>query len=262
MSREHVLYTILAKYYDVIYRDYLVSIVPKMIDFVEEIFKRHAKIPIRRILDLACGTGGPTIELAKRGYLVVGVDLYKEVLDIAREKALKNNVKIEFIQADVRSIDFHEEFDAATMFFSSISYMTTFEDLEKLLKNVYNALRKGGVFVADAGNPLFLAYYLGRTGSPIVWDVEHGDEKIVMIDYKELENVTGILYFKRLIMIIKPNGTVRVYHMNDKLRLYTAHEFKTVCYKVGFEEVIIYGDMKITEEEPKNARRLFLVAIK
>lgn len=70
----HEMYTVLAECYDCIYSSYL-SKIPGMIDSVERIFDAHSGIPVRRVLDLACGTGGPTIELAKRGYEVVGLML-------------------------------------------------------------------------------------------------------------------------------------------------------------------------------------------
>lgn len=262
MSTEHVLYTALAEYYDVIYREYLERIVPRMIDFVEEVFRRDAKRPVRRILDIACGTGGPTLELARRGYSVVGLDLHEEMLRIAREKAKRLGLSVEFMQGDAREMEFEEEFDAVTMFFSSLPYMTTWDDLIKLLKAVYRALKPGGVFVADETNPYYMARVLGRHAGPVVWDVRHGEETIVLIDFKELEDVTGVLWFKRLILILKPDGSVRAHLMSDKLRSYTAQELKLACKEVGFEFCRVYGDMRVTEEEPTSARRLFLVARK
>ncbi len=70
------LYTVLAKYYDAIYRR-RVERVGEEVDFVEEIFKNDAKREIKKVLELACGTGIPTVELARRGYKVVGLDCMK-----------------------------------------------------------------------------------------------------------------------------------------------------------------------------------------
>ena len=79
------MYTGLAKYYDAIYRDYLRSVVPKLVNAYEECFRKFAKREIKKVLDVACGTGGPTLELASRGYPVVGADLHREVIELARE---------------------------------------------------------------------------------------------------------------------------------------------------------------------------------
>ncbi len=204
----------------------------------------------------------PTLELARRGYRVIGVDVHEEMLEVAREKAAKEGLDVKFVRCDARELRFVEEFDAVTMFFSSLPYMTTYEDLMRLLRGVYRALRPGDVLVADEPNPLAFAYRLGRKEGPTVWDVEHGDEKLVIIDWRELEDVNAIVHFKRVVMMLKPDGTSRTYSMHDRLRLYTAHELKTAAKEAGFSHVRIYGDFKLSDEEPRNANRLFLVARK
>jgi len=59
MGSVFVLYTVLARYYDVIYRDYLVKVVSRFVDFVEGVFRRDGGRVVRDVLDVACGTGGP-----------------------------------------------------------------------------------------------------------------------------------------------------------------------------------------------------------
>lgn len=94
----HELYTILAEYYDAIYQR-RVERVKEEIDFVEEIFREDAEREIKRVLDLACGTGIPTLELARRGYEVIGLDLHEEMLRVARRKAEAQGLNVKFIQA-------------------------------------------------------------------------------------------------------------------------------------------------------------------
>lgn len=57
-----------------------------------------------RILDIGCGTGRHSIELAKRGYTVVGIDLSESMLKRAKEKATNENVRIDFIQAELNGL--------------------------------------------------------------------------------------------------------------------------------------------------------------
>ena len=68
-----------------------------MVDAYVECFGRFAKRRVKDVLDIACGTGGPTIELAKRGYSIVGADLHEEVIELTREKAKKLGLNIKFI---------------------------------------------------------------------------------------------------------------------------------------------------------------------
>lgn len=114
---------------------------------------------VREVLDIACGTGGPTLELVRRGYKVTGADLHEEMLEAAREKARKEGFDVKFVECDARELSKvfkPESFDAVTMFFTSIAYMVEWEDLIKLLKSAHHVLREGGVFVADAPKPASL----------------------------------------------------------------------------------------------------------
>jgi len=88
----HELYTILAEYYDAIYRR-RVERVSREIDFVEELSQKEAEREVKKVLDLACGTGIPTLELARRGYQIIGLDLHEEMLAVARRKAGASSFK-------------------------------------------------------------------------------------------------------------------------------------------------------------------------
>ncbi|MBO8175329.1 MAG: class I SAM-dependent methyltransferase [Thermococcus sp.] len=245
------LYTVLAEYYDAIYR-HRVERVREEIDFVEEIFKNDAKREIKKVLDLACGTGIPTVELARRGYEVTGLDLHEEMLTVAKKKAEREGLNIEFIHGDALDIDFEEEFDAVTMFFSSIMYFDE-NAIKQLFNSVIKALKSGGVFVAD-----FPCWYYGGSDKPIVWDAEKGEEKLIITDWREVEPATQKLHFKRLVQIIKPNGEVKAFFVHDVLNIYTVREMKLLA-KEYFEDVKIYGNLK--RSLSPNDRRYWLVGV-
>jgi len=240
-----MLYTKLARYYDVIYKDYLRSAVPMLVSAYEECFRRFSRRRVRDVLDIACGTGGPTIELARRGYLVVGVDLHREVIELAKEKARKLGLDVEFRVCDARELDKmfdSNSFDAVTMFFTSIAYMTELDDLVKLLKSVRHVLRKGGVFVADSANPHEFMFRLGSRGgenSSVTWDTEglERGKHLVVTEWNEIVNwVNCTNKFKALITIVREGGVTESYLVSDTLRLYTATEFTLVAKLAGFSE--------------------------
>ncbi len=247
----HELHTVLAEYYDAIYRR-RVERIGEEIDFVEEIFRKDAEREVKRVLDLACGTGIPTLELARRGYGVVGLDLHGEMLAVARKKAEGEGLKVEFIRGDALEIDFEEEFDAVTMFFSSIMY---FDDsaIQELFNSVKRALKPGGVFIAD-----FPCWFYGGRDGPIVWDERRGYERLVITDWREVEPATQKLHFKRLVQIIKPDGRVRAFVVDDELNIYTPREMRLLAER-HFRRVKIYGDL---HELRPNDRRYWLVALR
>lgn len=81
-------------------------------DFIEKEIASNKK---SKILDIGCGTGRHAIELTKRGYKVVGVDLSDSQLKRARQKAKEQNLTIDFQKQDARQLPFKNEFDLAIM---------------------------------------------------------------------------------------------------------------------------------------------------
>ncbi len=273
MCARHLLYTRLARYYDVIYRDYLEYEVPRLIDAVEEVFEKYSGRRVERVLDIACGTGGPTLELARRGYVVVGVDLHSEMVEVAREKARRMGVKVEFRVVDARRLGEvfpRESFDAATMFFSSINYMLSLDDLASLLESVKHVLRDKGVFVADTPNPYDSMYRYGLSGAykATVWSVKSTEigEDLVITDWREVADwLQGVIKFMRLVTIVKENGETRSYLVDDSLRLYTGLELELMARQVGFSraETLCYSSGKIYKPAGnERCSRIMLVAVK
>ena len=81
-------------------------------DFIEKEINYNKSL---RIIDIGCGTGRHSIELTKRGYKVIGIDLSESLLERAKEKAKARNLQIDFQKHDARNLPFRNEFDLAIM---------------------------------------------------------------------------------------------------------------------------------------------------
>lgn len=101
------------------------------------------------ILNGGCGTGGHAIPLAKRGYEVTGIDLSEEMINIAKEKASKSGVNIDFNVMDLRELRFNKKFDACVLMFAVIDYLTDNKDLLKALANIRENLKSGSLLIFD-----------------------------------------------------------------------------------------------------------------
>jgi SAM-dependent methyltransferase len=106
-----------------------------------------------RILELCCGTGRLTIPIAKDGYHISGVDYMSSMLEKAKVKASEEGLKVEFIEADIRSLDLPEKYDLIFIPFNSIHHLYKNEDLFKAFNGVKNHLKDGGLFLLDCFNP-------------------------------------------------------------------------------------------------------------
>ena len=120
----------------------------KFIPLVFPILENHVlcHLPAKAcILDLCCGTGQLARILIDRDYQVTGLDISKEMLRFAR----KNAPAGEFIAADARSFKLQNIFHAVVSTFDSLNHIMTLDELTSVFRNVYAALRRGGLFLFD-----------------------------------------------------------------------------------------------------------------
>ncbi len=129
-------------------------------DFIEEEIGRDKSL---KIIDIGCGTGRHSIELAKRGYNITGIDLSESQLKRAREKAREAGLSIDFLQHDARSLPFKGEFDTAIMLCEGgFSLMETDEMNFEILKNAAEALKSEGKLIFTTLNGLFPLFHSVR----------------------------------------------------------------------------------------------------
>lgn len=126
-------------------------------DFIEKEIQYDKNM---NILDIGCGTGRHAIELAKRGYAVVGIDLSESLLKRAKEKASEQNLKIVFQKHDARELPFLHEFDLVIMLCEgAFPLMETDEMNFQILRNAANALKPKGKLIFTTLNGLFPLFH-------------------------------------------------------------------------------------------------------
>ena len=126
-------------------------------DFIEEEIGFNKSL---KIIDIGCGTGRHSIELAKRGYKVTGIDLSESVLNRAKEKAKAHNLQIDFQKHDARKLLFKNEYDLAIMFCEgAFPLMETDEMNYEILRNATNSLKAAGKLIFTTLNGLFPLFH-------------------------------------------------------------------------------------------------------
>lgn len=101
-------------------------------------------------LDLACGTGSLTLELAKRGVDVYGLDASPEMLSVAQQKAEEAGRSILFVCQKMQSMDLYGGVDTAVCMLDSVNHITSVADLQQSFRRIALFLNPGGYFVFDA----------------------------------------------------------------------------------------------------------------
>ncbi len=114
-------------------------------DFIQKLLQLA---PQAKVLDVPCGEGRLSLEMASRGYQVTGVDITLPLLDDARRKATERQLNIVWEHRDMRDLPCQEEFDGAFCFWGSFGYFDEQGNAD-FLKAVCRALKPGARFLVD-----------------------------------------------------------------------------------------------------------------
>jgi SAM-dependent methyltransferase len=131
-----------------------------------------------RVLDLGCGTGRHALELKRRGFSVVGVDLVAENVEVARKAAAARSLDVEFIQADLRDLQLDAEFDVVlSLNDGAIGYFTSDAENLRIFEVISRSLSDSGRHLAQIPNILYAERLL-----PAKSRIE-GAEAIELVDH-------------------------------------------------------------------------------
>lgn len=199
------------------------------VDFVVE---RLGLEPGARILDIACGHGRHSLELARRGFRVTGVDLSPRSLELAREAGRGESLDVAFVERDARELDFDAEFDAAINLFTSvIGYFEDDADTQKVLNAVARALVPGGSFLVDTVN----AFALGRRYQEAMWEeLESGGVMLHRGSFDLLKGRNEVTW-----TFIRADGCRS--ELTHSLRVYAPHELARMFDAAGLTVVGSWG---------------------
>jgi 2-polyprenyl-3-methyl-5-hydroxy-6-metoxy-1,4-benzoquinol methylase len=116
---------------------------------VDQVVSLASLAPGAAVLDLGCGQGRHSLEFARRGYSVTGVDRTGGYIDVARETAVREKLEIEFLHADIREFRREGRFDLAVSMLTSFGYFEEQADERRVLENARASLRPGGWLLID-----------------------------------------------------------------------------------------------------------------
>ena len=150
MSITQTFYNNLATQYDKLFLDWQATTREQAV-ILDRLFAECGFDKSARILDCACGIGTQAIGLAAIGYHVTGSDISDGEIAEAKERAVKNNVKLCFEHADFRVLaeTFAEQFDVVIAMDNALPHMLTHDDLAAAIKSITNQIKDGGLFVAS-----------------------------------------------------------------------------------------------------------------
>ena len=150
----------------------------------------------QRILDVGCGNGRHTLELTRRGYVVVGIDLSESMLAQGRKIAKFENLTVDLIQRDARKLKYHEEFDTVIMLCEGAFSLMEEDEMDRLiLANAFRALRTNGKLILTTPNAAFmLTHQSDASFDPVIFRETFKLEKIIPDGRKKMLDCTQRYY--------------------------------------------------------------------
>ncbi len=206
-----------AKYYDNFYKNKNYA---KETEFLKNFIHQDDKI-----IDIGCGTGLHAFLLQKSGFKVDGLDLNKEMLDIAKTR-ISSNLYLQ----NLLDININQKYDVIISMFAVINHLKDTQELEKALMNLKNILTDGGKIIIDLHNPQ-------NSGSKI----DSYDHMTRTMEW-QYDKKTKIENSK---IIFERNG--KKYIDSHTFRIFTISEVKQCCKNVGLVVKKVYENYDINK---------------
>lgn len=228
---------------------------PRWADYIEKHFRRRG-LPGNIVLDLACGTGSLTRELAQRGYEMIGVDLSPEMLTEAAEKNRDvGEVPPIFLCQPMENLDLYGTIDACVCCLDSINYVTSPKKLQQAFERVHLFLMPGGLFLFDINTPEKLR---GLDGQVFLDETEDA-YCVWRAEYSKRSRICS--YFMDIFRLDPDSGQWNRGEELHEERAYTIPELTGFLQQAGFRDIKVYGELKLRPPVP-NEGRVFFVARK
>lgn len=218
---------------------------PSWAEYYMELLARAGVRP-GSLCDCACGTGSMSVEFARRGLRVTGVDISREMLEPAANKARQNGVSIQFVCQDMTRLALPKPVDALVCACDGVNYLTTDGRALAFFRAAHRATRPGGALAFDVSSPHKLREVLGNA----FFGEERDEVAYLWQNALKGDIVTmDISFFLR-----EGSGLYRRVAETHRQRIYEPEQLKALLEQAGFSRVQIYGDRNFAPPEAEEMR--------
>lgn len=240
-------YDALAMYYDTMQSDMDCI---AWADFISMLIKRHSGRPVGSIADLGCGTGSVTIELAKKGYDMTGIDSAEEMLAQASSK--EGSEEVFWSVQDITDFDIGGKADCFISTLDTVDHITDGEALERLFASVGDKLEEGGLFIFDA----ITEHHLADTLSDNIFYEDYDDFTLLWVN--SFDEETKFNTAELTLFALTEEGLYDRFDGELVEKYYPAEFFVSAGEKAGLSLLAVYGELK-DNDPSEDEERIFYV---
>ena len=210
----------------------------------------QAGVQPKTICECACGTGSLTMHFAKKGLRITGVDISREMLELAAEKARENGVMVQFVCQDMARLQLSKPVDAVICGCDGVNYLTSDKRVRAFFESAHAALRPGGALAFDISSAHKLRNVLGNN-----FFGEERDEAA----YIWQNSLEGDIVHMDLTFFICEDGDL--YRRVTETHRQRAHEIENLAAllkEAGFTGIRVFGDRTFDAPGDEELRIHFL----
>ena len=216
-------------------------------DYLERLFQK-SRLPVRTVLDLACGTGSMTAVLTERGYELIGVDESPDMLAVAREKAagLKGEPPV-FLNQSMPKLDLYGTVEAAVCCLDSLNYLTSPREVQRTFERLALFIAPGGILIFDINS----ASYLRDLNGQVFLDET---DDVYCVWRAEFEKRNRVCTYWMDIFTRREDGVWNRSVEEHRQRAYEVDELRSWLLEAGFTHIRTYGDRSEERRVGKECR--------
>lgn len=216
---------------------------------IVEICKNNS-VNFNYYLDLACGTGNLTKEIAKSFKHIWGVDISDDMLMEADKKLRSENIKGTLINQDICCLDLNRKFDLITCCLDSTNYILEEQKVEEYLRSVKKHLNEDGIFIFDINSYYKLSQIMGNN----IFTYDDGDVVYIWENTFEDEIVDMYLTF-----FVKDDEKYIRFDEEHLERAYKELKIEELLSKCGFTILNKLSNYDINEKLNEKSERIVYI---
>lgn len=206
------------------------------------------------LLDLACGTGNISEEMAKLGYDVIGADISEGMLNMALDKKFESGLNIQYIKQDMRQLDLYGSIDNILCVLDSLNHLATLQDIEQTFNRVSLFTEPNGLFIFDMNT----IYKHREVLSNNAYIYETDNVFCAWENYYNQDSENNQVDITLNFFESTQNGSYRRYTEEFSEWAFNVKDILNILENVGFKLLAMYDDDTFNPVHEKSERIIFV----